>query len=63
MLSSRIPALPHSISTRSCRWLVALVLCLAAHTAVMDYAGRAFATAAGYLAHAICYNFCTGDRP
>ena len=33
------------------------------HTAVMDYAGRAFATAAGYVAHAICHNFCTGERP
>ncbi|HEX8926462.1 MAG TPA: glycoside hydrolase family 125 protein, partial [Terriglobales bacterium] len=28
-------------------------------TAAMDYAGRAFATAAGYVAHAICENFCT----
>jgi hypothetical protein len=27
-------------------------------SAVMDYAGRAFATAAGYVAHAICQNFC-----
>lgn len=27
-------------------------------TAVMDSAGRAFATAAGYMAHAICKNFC-----
>ena len=27
-------------------------------TATMDYAGRAFATAAGYVAHAICENFC-----
>lgn len=27
-------------------------------TAVMDYDGRAFATAAGYVAHAICRTFC-----
>ena len=27
-------------------------------TATMDYAGRAFATAAGYVAHAICESFC-----
>ena len=32
-------------------------------TGVMDYAGRAFATAAGYVAHAICHNFCSGDKP
>jgi uncharacterized protein len=31
------------------------------NSAVMDYAGRAFATAAGYVAHSICENFCT-DR-
>ena len=30
------------------------------NSAVMDYAGRAFATAAGYVAHSICQNFCTG---
>lgn len=28
-------------------------------SAVMDYDGRAFATAAGYVAHAICQSFCT----
>lgn len=33
------------------------------HTAVMDYAGRAFATAAGYVAHAICHSFCSGEKP
>jgi hypothetical protein len=27
-------------------------------TAIMDYDGRAFATAAGYLAHSICESFC-----
>jgi len=27
-------------------------------SAVMDYDGRAFATAAGYIAHAICHSFC-----
>lgn len=32
------------------------------HGAVMDSAGRAFATAAGYVAHAICEAFCT-DQP
>ncbi|HUM05076.1 MAG TPA: glycoside hydrolase family 125 protein [Terriglobales bacterium] len=32
-------------------------------TGVMDYAGRAFATAAGYVAHAICHNFCTREKP
>jgi len=31
------------------------------NSAVMDQAGRAFATAAGYVADAICQNFCT-DR-
>ena len=31
-------------------------------TAVMDNAGGAFATAAGYVAHAICETFCTKDR-
>jgi uncharacterized protein len=31
-------------------------------TARMDQAGRAFATAAGYVAHAICETYCT-DRP
>jgi len=30
-------------------------------SAVMDSAGRAFATAAGYVAHAICQNFCSGQ--
>jgi uncharacterized protein len=29
---------------------------------VMDYAGRAFATATGYVAHAICQSFCDGDQ-
>lgn len=33
------------------------------HTALLDKPGRAFATAAGYVAHAICHNFCTGERP
>ncbi len=33
------------------------------HTALLDQPGRAFATAAGYVAHAICHNFCTADRP
>lgn len=33
------------------------------HTALLDQPGRAFATAAGYVAHAICHNFCTGERP
>lgn len=32
-------------------------------TAVADHPGRAFATAAGYVAHAICHNFCQGERP
>ncbi len=32
-------------------------------TALLDQPGRAFATAAGYVAHAICHNFCTGERP
>ncbi|MBZ5702089.1 MAG: glycoside hydrolase family 125 protein [Acidobacteriia bacterium] len=31
-------------------------------SAVVDYPGRAFATAAGYVAHAICQNFCQ-DHP
>ena len=31
-------------------------------TAVMDFAGRAFATAAGYVGHAICQTFCTAQR-
>jgi len=31
-------------------------------SAVADYDGRAFATAAGYLAHAICQSFCTGTK-
>ena len=30
------------------------------NSAVMDYAGRAFATAAGYVAHSLCQNFCSG---
>ena len=30
------------------------------NTAVMDRAGRAFATAAGYVAHAICAEYCLG---
>lgn len=29
-------------------------------SAMMDYPGRAFATAAGYVAHAICESFCEG---
>ncbi len=29
---------------------------------VMDYAGRAFATAAGYVADSICQNFCQNNR-
>ena len=29
------------------------------NSAVMDSAGRAFATAAGYVAHSICQNFCS----
>lgn len=33
-------------------------------TARMDYAGRAFATAAGYMAHAICQTYCIDkDHP
>ena len=28
---------------------------------VMEYAGRAFATASGYIAHAICLNYCKGN--
>lgn len=31
-------------------------------SAVMDYDGRAFATAAGYLAHAICKSFCIDSK-
>jgi meiotically up-regulated gene 157 (Mug157) protein len=31
-------------------------------SAVMDYDGRAFATAAGYVAHAICQSFCTDSK-
>lgn len=31
-------------------------------TAVMDYDGRAFATAAGYMAHAICKSFCIDSK-
>ena len=31
-------------------------------TAIMDYDGRAFATAAGYVAHAICDTFCTDKK-
>ncbi len=30
------------------------------NSAVMDYAGRAFATAAGYVAHSLCQNLCSG---
>jgi hypothetical protein len=33
---------------------------VSATTGEMDQAGRAFATAAGYMAHAICNAFCTG---
>jgi hypothetical protein len=32
------------------------------NSAVMDYAGRAFATAAGYVAHSICQNFCQDNQ-
>ena len=32
------------------------------NSAVMDYAGRAFATAAGYVAHSICRNFCQNNQ-
>ena len=32
-------------------------------TAVMDYDGRAFATAAGYVAHSICEAFCKDPQP
>ncbi len=35
---------------------------LSPDSAVLDNAGRAFATAAGYVAHAICQNFCQ-DHP
>jgi hypothetical protein len=31
-------------------------------SAVTDYTGRAFATAAGYVAHAICQNFCQNNQ-
>ena len=31
-------------------------------SAVMDYPGRAFATASGYMAHAICQNFCQKNQ-
>jgi len=31
-------------------------------SAVMDYDGRAFATAAGYVAHSICQSFCTDSK-
>ncbi len=31
-------------------------------SALMDY-GRAFATAAGYVAHALCESFCTDRSP
>jgi len=31
-------------------------------SAVMDFAGRAFATAAGYVGHAICQSFCTPQK-
>ena len=31
-------------------------------SAVMDYDGRAFATAAGYVAHAICQSFCQDPK-
>jgi len=32
-------------------------------TGIADIDGRAFATAAGYIAHAICETFCTDSRP
>ena len=32
-------------------------------TAQMDFAGRAFATAAGYVAHAICLTACVPAPP
>jgi hypothetical protein len=31
-------------------------------SAVMDFAGRAFATAAGYVGHAICQAFCIPQK-
>jgi hypothetical protein len=34
-----------------------------ADTGVPDQEGRAFATAAGYIAHAICAQYCTGRKP
>lgn len=33
-----------------------------AKSAAMDNPGRAFATAAGYVAHAICQNFCQNNQ-
>ena len=35
---------------------------LDARTGIVDHDGRAFATAAGYMAHAICESFCTDVR-
>jgi hypothetical protein len=32
-------------------------------TAIADHDGRGFATAAGYIAHTICAQFCTDERP
>lgn len=32
-------------------------------TGVMEEAGRAFATASGYIAHTICRQYCSGTRP
>ena len=31
---------------------------VASDTGLMEYAGRAFATASGYMAHKICENYC-----
>jgi hypothetical protein len=36
---------------------------VSAQTGLMDQQGRAFATAAGYMAHAICQLACTGSKP
>ena len=36
---------------------------LDARTGIVDHDGRAFATAAGYIAHAICESFCNDSKP
>jgi hypothetical protein len=36
---------------------------VSAQTGLMDNQGRAFATAAGYVAHAICQLACTDKQP